>query len=358
MTQVSAVSSPAVSNDRTDLFDFDLPKRLIADTPAVPRDSSRMLEVGTQLYDRAIGELPDRLRADDVVVINDTRVIPARLTGKRGAAKFEVTLHRQTGSHVWRAFARPARKLAQGDVVTFAPEFSAVVAVKLEAGEIELSFDPECDLRQKLRDHGAMPLPPYIKRADGASARDGDDYQTIYATHDGAVAAPTAGLHFTPDLFAALADRGIRVERVTLHVGAGTFLPVKADYVRDHRMHAEWGRIDRDTCNIINRARRDGGRVVAIGTTSLRLLESAADTDGTLNPFEDETTIFITPGYRFKIVDLLLTNFHLPRSTLFMLVSAFAGLDRMKAAYEHAKTLRYRFYSYGDATLLHRGDAS
>jgi S-adenosylmethionine:tRNA ribosyltransferase-isomerase len=246
--------------------------------------------------------------------------------------------------------------LSQGDVVTFEAEFSAVVAAKLDAGEIELSFDPECDLPQKLRDHGVMPLPPYIRRAEGSTARDGEDYQTIYATHDGAVAAPTAGLHFTPELFAALSDRGIGIARVTLHVGAGTFLPVKADYLGDHRMHAEWGRIDRDTCDIINQARRDGGRVVAIGTTSLRLLESAADADGTLHPFEDETAIFITPGYRFKIVDLLLTNFHLPRSTLFMLVAAFAGLDRMRAAYEHAKTQRYRFYSYGDATLLHRGD--
>lgn len=356
MTQVSATLSPTDSNDRTDLFDFDLPRDLIADAPASPRDSSRMLEIAEQITDRGIADFPDCLRAGDVVVINDTRVIPARLTGKRGAAKIEVTLHRQIASHEWRAFARPAKRLSQGDVIAFAEGFSATVDAKLEAGEIALSFNPAYDLPQKLRDHGVMPLPPYIARPDGSTERDGDDYQTIYATHDGAVAAPTAGLHFTPELFAALADKGVQIARVTLHVGAGTFLPVKADYIRDHRMHAEWGRIDRETCDVINRARGNGGRVVAIGTTSLRLLESATHEDGVVHPFEDETAIFITPGYRFRAVDLLLTNFHLPRSTLFMLVSAFAGLDRMKTAYAHAKAQRYRFYSYGDATLLHRGD--
>ncbi len=352
MTQDPAL----VSDQRTDLFDFDLPRNLIANTPASPRDSSRLLEVDIALTDRAMADLPERLRDGDVVVINDTRVIPARLTGKRGAAKIEITLHRQTGSHAWRAFARPAKRLSQGDIIDFAANFSAIVAAKLDAGEIELSFDPAYDLPQKLRDHGAMPLPPYIARPGGTLARDGDDYQTIYATHDGAVAAPTAGLHFTPELFTALADRGIHIARLTLHVGAGTFLPVKADFIRDHRMHAEWGRIDRETCDAVNNARGAGGRVVAIGTTSLRLLESAADKNGILHPFEDETAIFITPGYRFKIVDLLLTNFHLPRSTLFMLVAAFAGLEPMRAAYEHAKAQGYRFYSYGDATLLHRGD--
>jgi S-adenosylmethionine:tRNA ribosyltransferase-isomerase len=352
LTLVSAIAS----NDKTDLFDFDLPRDLIADAPANPRDSSRMLEITDQITDRGIADFPNCLRAGDVVVINDTRVIPARLTGKRGAAKIDVTLHRQTDGNEWRALARPAKRLSQGDVIDFAEGFSATVDAKLEAGEIALSFDPAYDLPQKLRDHGVMPLPPYIARPDGSTARDDDDYQTIYATHDGAVAAPTAGLHFTPELFKALADKGVHIVRVTLHVGAGTFLPVKADYIRDHRMHAEWGRIDRETCDAVNQVRREGGRVVAIGTTSLRLLESAADKDGILHPFEDETAIFITPGYRFRMVDMLLTNFHLPRSTLFMLVSAFAGLDRMKAAYEHAKTERYRFYSYGDATLLHRGD--
>jgi S-adenosylmethionine:tRNA ribosyltransferase-isomerase len=351
-------NSTAISDARTDLFDFDLPKELIADHPAMPRDSSRMLEVGDRLTDRGIVELPDCLRAGDLVVVNDTRVIPARLSGKRGAAKIEVTLHRRTGSHAWRAFARPGKRLSQGDIIDFAEDFSAIVDAKLDGGEIALSFDPACDLPQKLRDHGSMPLPPYITRPGGTLTRDGDDYQTIYAAHDGAVAAPTAGLHFTPELLSALADKGVHVARVTLHVGAGTFLPVKADYIRDHQMHAEWGRIDQETCDAINRARRDGGRVVAIGTTSLRLLESAADPDGILHPFEAETSIFITPGYRFRVVDLLLTNFHLPRSTLFMLVSAFAGLDRMRAAYDHAKEHGYRFYSYGDATLLHRGEAS
>jgi len=317
-----------------------------------------MLEVSGQLNDRGIADLPDLLRAGDMVVINDTRVIPAGLTGKRGAAKIEVTLHRRIGGHAWRAFARPARRLSQGDVIAFTADFSAVVGAKLDAGEIELSFDSNYDLAQKLRDHGVMPLPPYINRAQGSKARDGDDYQTIYATHDGAVAAPTAGLHFTPELFANLSKRNIGVARLTLHVGAGTFLPVKADFIRDHHMHAEWGRINRETCAAINQAKQRGGRVIAIGTTSLRLLESAADQDGILHPFEDETAIFITPGYRFKFVDLLLTNFHLPRSTLFMLVAAFAGLERMRAAYEHAKAQNYRFYSYGDATLLHRGDAA
>jgi S-adenosylmethionine:tRNA ribosyltransferase-isomerase len=356
MATPPAPAPVSVSDQRTELFDFELPRELIADHPARPRNSARLLEVSDRLGDFRITDLPGRLRAGDVLVINDTRVIPARLTGRRRDARIEITLHRQTASHAWRAFARPARRLSPGDIIDFAADFSARVETRLEGGEIALCFDPAYDLPRKLRDHGAMPLPPYIGRPDGTLARDMDDYQTVYATHDGAVAAPTAGLHFTPELFAELDAAGIGVARVTLHVGAGTFLPVKADYVRDHRMHAEWGRIDGETCETVNRARRGGGRVVAVGTTSLRLLESAADQDGVLFPFEAETSIFITPGYRFRLVDLLLTNFHLPRSTLFMLVAAFAGLDRMRAAYEHAKAAGYRFYSYGDASLLHRGD--
>ena len=338
---------------RVDLFDFDLPPQFIAARPVVPRDAARLLVVGAALEDRVVRDLPDLLRPGDLLVCNDTRVIPARLFGKRGGAAIEVTLHKSVAADRWRAFARPARKLRLGDKLDFGVDLGATVAAKGEGGEVELAFDRgAAELLAALQSHGRMPLPPYIKRPDGADARDRDDYQTIFAARDGAVAAPTAGLHFTPALLAALDTHGIGRATVTLHVGAGTFLPMKVEDTRDHRMHAELGMIDGAAAEAINRARAAGGRIVAVGTTSLRLLETAADETGTIRAFSGDTDLFITPGYRFKAVDLLLTNFHLPRSTLFMLVCAFAGTGRMKAAYEHAKAVGYRFYSYGDCCLL------
>ncbi len=342
---------------KVDAFDFDLPRELIADRPAVPRDAARLLEVAADgLRDRALRDLPALLRPGDVLVVNDTRVIPARLAGRRGAAAIEVTLHRAEGGGKWRAFARPGRRLREGDMIEFAPGFAARLLAKGEGGEVTLRFDLDSeDLHRALERYGLMPLPPYIKRP--SDARDRADYQTVFAARDGAVAAPTAGLHFTPDLLAALEARGVARVAVTLHVGAGTFLPVKVEDVRDHVMHAETGVIDEAAAETINRARAAGGRVVAVGTTSLRLLETVADARGRIAPFAGETALFVTPGYRFKTVDLLLTNFHLPRSTLFMLVAAFAGLTRMRDAYEHAKRAGYRFYSYGDCCLLHRDRA-
>lgn len=335
-------------------FDFDLPPSLIADRPAVPRDSARLLEVAETLRDHIVRDLPTLLRPGDLLVLNDTRVIPARLFGRRSAAGVEVTLHKRVTADRWRAFARPARKLREGDVIAFEGGLSATVASKGEGGEIELAFDRGgSELMAALAEVGRMPLPPYIKRSGGADERDRADYQTIFAAKDGAVAAPTAGLHFTPALLAALEVRGIARVAVTLHVGAGTFLPVKVEDTRDHVMHEEVGEVDPAAAAAIDRARAAGGRIVAVGTTSLRLLETAADADGQVHPFSGDTNLFITPGYRFKAVDLLLTNFHLPRSTLFMLVAAFAGLERMKAAYAHAKVAGYRFYSYGDCCLLH-----
>ena len=335
-------------------FDFELPRELIATHPAEPRESARLLEIGETLADHIVRDLPDLLAPGDIVVVNDTKVIPARLSGMRGIAKVEVTLHKRESDSRWRAFAKGARKLKAGDRIDFAESFSASVAEKGEDGEVVLDFDrggPE--LMAALAQHGFMPLPPYIARSDGPEARDREDYQTVFARHEGAVAAPTAGLHFTPALLAALKARGIEQATLTLHVGAGTFLPVKVEDTQDHKMHAEVGMIDAATAERINFARAQGGRVVAVGTTVTRTLESAADDRGIIHPFADETRLFITPGYRFKAVDLLLTNFHLPRSTLFMLVSAFAGLERMKAAYDHAISARYRFYSYGDCCLLH-----
>jgi len=335
-------------------FDFDLPPALIADRPAVPRDSARLLEVADGLRDHIVRELPVLLRPGDLLVFNDTRVIPARLFGRRGAAAVEVTLHKRMAAERWRAFARPARKLKPGDAIAFDGGLSATVAGKGEGGEVELAFDRGgAELMAALAAVGRLPLPPYIKRPGGADERDRSDYQTIFAARDGAVAAPTAGLHFTPALLAALQAHGVARVAVTLHVGAGTFLPVKAEDTKDHVMHAEVGVIDAAAADVIARTRAAGGRIVAVGTTSLRLLETAAGEDGRIQPFSGDTNLFITPGYRFKAVDLLLTNFHLPRSTLFMLVCAFAGLDRMKAAYEHAMAAGYRFYSYGDCCLLH-----
>jgi S-adenosylmethionine:tRNA ribosyltransferase-isomerase len=339
-------------------FDFELPRHLIAAHPAEPRDSARLLVVGEALEDRQMLDLPRLLRRGDLLVFNDTRVIPARLMGTRGAARFEATLHRDLGGGVWRAFVKGAKRLKPGERLVFGDGFAAEVAAKRPEGDVTLRFDAEgAPFRAALERFGSMPLPPYIKRAAGGDTRDRRDYQTIFAAKDGAVAAPTAGLHFSERLLAALDAADIERVTVTLHVGAGTFLPVKVEDTRDHRMHAETGVIDEATAGRIDAARARGGRVVAIGTTSLRLLESAADERGHVSPFAGETALFITPGYRFRAVDLLLTNFHLPRSTLFMLVAAFSGLARMRAAYAHAIAQSYRFFSYGDACLLHPGAA-
>ena len=310
------------------------------------------------MADRRVSDLPDLLRPGDILVVNDTRVLPARLFGRRAEAKVETTLHKPLGGGRWRAFARPARKLQTGDRIAFAEDFEAEVIVKGDGGEITLDFGlTDSALTAALQRHGAMPLPPYIKRNGMDDSPDRDDYQTLFARVDGAVAAPTAGLHFTERLLAALQEKGVERVNLTLHVGAGTFLPVKSEQAEDHVLHAERGLLTTAAAERLNRARAAGGRLVAIGTTALRLLESAAQPDGTLRSFDGETDLYILPGYKFRAVDLLLTNFHLPRSTLFMLVCAFAGTARMKAAYRHALDAGYRFYSYGDATLLHRDGA-
>jgi S-adenosylmethionine:tRNA ribosyltransferase-isomerase len=349
---------------KVDQFDFDLPREAIALRPVSPRDAAKLLVVrGGALDDLKVTDLPGFLRPGDVMVFNDTKVIPARLSGHRhpagveGGAKVEITLHMRLDEKRWKAFARPAKKLKSGDEIKFAAGLAATVAEKGEAGEVTLEFNHAGDaLRAALGQAGIMPLPPYIAGQRPADARDEADYQTVYAAREGAVAAPTAGLHFTPDLLAGLDSMGVTRVTVTLHVGAGTFLPVKVDDTADHKMHAEWGEISRHAAKAINAARAKGGRIVAVGTTSLRLLETAADDAGIVHPLAVETDIFITPGYRFKAVDMLMTNFHLPRSTLFMLVSAFAGLDRMRAAYAHAIKNGYRFYSYGDASLLYKAE--
>lgn len=340
---------------RVDLFDFELPDERIAIVPANPRDAAKLLHVADSLSDRIVADLPLLLNAGDVMVFNDSRVIPARLFADIAGKKVEVLLHQPVrGTNAWQAFARPAKKLKKGMVLQFAENFTATVLGRSDDGMqvvIEFLYDA-VTLFKKLRAHGHMPLPPYIARADGA--QDKADYQTIYAREDGSVAAPTAGLHFTDALMEALEGRGIKTAFVTLHVGAGTFQPVKVEDTDEHVMHREPIEITQAACDTINRARAAGGKVVAVGTTSLRILESVADETGHLKPFEGETGIFITPGYRFKIVDQLMTNFHLPKSTLFMLVSAFAGLERMQAAYVHAIGHDYRFYSYGDTSLLER----
>ena len=337
---------------RVEAFDFDLPQDLIADHPARPRDAARLLVVGDTLEDRIVRELPTLLGPKDVLVVNDTKVIPARLFARRGEAKIETLLHKRLAPGRWLAFARPAKKLRTGDRLAVG-DATVLVAEKRENGEVMLDFQADdAEVMALLGQHGHVPLPPYIKRVD--TAEDAADYQTLFARNEGAIAAPTAGLHFTPDLKSALATRGVEILTLTLHVGAGTFLPVKAEDTDDHAMHAEWGEVTADVAERVNAARAAGGRLLAVGTTSVRLLESAAGEDGRLRPCTGDTDIFIIPGYRFKIVDLMLTNFHLPRSTLFMLVAAFAGLERMKAAYAHAIAERYRFYSYGDACLLKR----
>ena len=337
---------------RVDDFDFPLPRRLIAANPIEPRDAARLLVVGHEFADESVHDLPALLRRGDVLVVNDTRVIPTRLYGRRGQAAIEATLHRRESPTRWRAFVKNARRLRVDDRIEFAADFSAIVAVRHEEGDLSLDFDCSGgDLRTALERYGAMPLPPYIKRPRGGDAHDRADYQTIFAAHEGAVAAPTAGLHFTAGLLDALDRAGIARVTVTLHVGAGTFLPIKVADTADHVMHGEWGTIGAEAAAQLNAARAAGGRIVAVGTTAVRLLESAA-ADGPVKPFTGETDLFITPGYRFRAVDVLFTNFHLPRSTLFMLVSAFAGLDRMKRAYAHAVEAGYRFFSYGDACLL------
>ena len=351
-------------------FDFDLPDDRIALRPANPRDSARLLLVAPDepLRDLQVADLPGLLRAGDIVVFNDTRVIPARLKGVRtrgeNVTPVEATLHRRLSPHAWSAFMRPGKRLAPGDRVSFGAmqdracllgALDATVKEKGEGGEVALAFDLSGpDLDAAIAERGAMPLPPYIAAKRGEDERDRTDYQTVYAQEDGSVAAPTAGLHFTPELFARLAEAGVQSAFVTLHVGAGTFLPVKTEDLADHRMHAEWGEVDAATAENLNRVKAAGGRIVCVGTTSLRLIESATGEDGVVRPFMDETAIFITPGYRFRAADGLMTNFRLPKSTLFMLVSAFAGLETMRAAYAHAIASGYRFYSYGDSSLLWR----
>jgi len=352
---------------RTDDFDFDLPDDLIALRPPAERDAGRLLLVRPEhaptFGDHMVRDLPNLLSPGDTLVLNDTKVIPAALEGVRTRGDSAVAIHANLIARVdaatWRAFARPGRRLAPGDTVTFgaAGELSATVAAKTDDGIVTFVFDRRGgDLDAAISAQGAMPLPPYIA---GRRAADDDDrtrYQTVYAARDGAVAAPTAGLHLTPRLFEALAECGVATETLTLHVGAGTFLPVKTDHVADHAMHAEWGEIRADVADRLSTRRATGGRIVAVGTTVLRLLESAVDADGRIRPFTGETDIFITPGFRFRATDVLMTNFHLPRSTLFMLVAAFSGLQTIQAAYAHAIAARYRFYSYGDSSLLFRAD--
>lgn len=362
---------------RVDAFDFDLPEDRIALRPVEPRDAARLLVVRpdaeSALSDCIVRELPDLLAPGDALVVNDTRVIPARLFGTRtrgdSHVRIEVLLHRRLDAERWVAFARPGKRLQTGDVIRFGDageayacelgHLDAQIERKGEGGEIELAFSVSGPmLDEAIARFGDLPLPPYIASKRATDARDAVDYQTMFARAEGAVAAPTAGLHFTPALRDALTARGVSLHTLTLHVGAGTFLPVKADDTGDHHMHAEYGEVDAATADALNAVRARGGRVIAVGTTSLRLLESAADADGTIRPFSRETDIFITPGYRFRAVDALMTNFHLPRSTLFMLVSAFCGLETMQGAYAHAIASGYRFYSYGDASLLFPKKAS
>ena len=347
-----------------DAFDFTLPDSAIALRPANPRDAARLLTVEpgapAPFGDRTVRDLPALLRPGDALVVNDTRVVPARLFGMRrrgdNVARIEVTLHRRDAADRWRAFVRPAKRLAEGETLLFEADGAvalSAVASDRDGGEVSLTFDRDGDaLDAATALVGRMPLPPYIEHRRAGDDADASDYQTLFAARPGAVAAPTAGLHFTPKLVDALAGRGVALHRVTLHVGAGTFLPVKSDTVEGHRMHGEIGTVSDETADALNAVRRRGGRLVSVGTTSLRILESAAGQDGTIRAFAGETSIFITPGYRFRCVDRLMTNFHLPRSTLFMLVSAFSGLDTMRAAYAHAIVSGYRFYSYGDASLL------
>lgn len=353
---------------RVDIFDFDLDKELIAKEPANPRDSSRLLDLSNEneIYDRHFYDLPNILKAGDVLVFNDTKVIPARLYGKRGEAEVEVTLYHPQSGETWWAFVKNSKRLRIGDIITFytgeistdSSEFKAEVLEKNTEDGVLLRFLCMVDeLGKKLQQYGMMPLPPYIKRDKPNTGlwnkyNDKENYQTVYAKYEGAVAAPTAGLHFTENVLKKLEEKGITKVFLTLHVGAGTFLPVKTDNTEDHKMHAEYGIISQETCQLINQAKKEGRRIIAVGTTSVRLLETAADETGTLHPFCGETSIFITPGYKFRIIDAIITNFHLPKSTLFMLICAIAGTERMKKAYQHAIEEKYRFYSYGDSSIL------
>ena len=339
---------------KVDLFDFELPVERIALRPARPRDAARMLIVreSGSFEDRGVRDLPQMLRAGDVLVFNDTRVIPAQLEGRRGEAKIGATLHKRIDLRRWQAFVRNAKRLRPGNVAEFGGGVTAVAEERLADGSFVLFFEGEEPVEVLLERAGRMPLPPYIAGKRDTDEQDRLDYQTMFAAEDGAVAAPTAALHFTPELIAALDAAGIGRETLTLHVGAGTFLPVKADDTADHAMHSEWGRVERDVADRLNAARKAGGRLIAVGTTSLRLLESATGDDGMIGEFSGDTDIFITPGYQFRAVDGLMTNFHLPKSTLVMLVSALMGRERMLSAYRHAIENEYRFYSYGDSSLL------
>ena len=342
-------------------FDYELPPEAIAAEPARPRHAARLLDLeGVSIHDRIVRDLPSLLRAGDVLVVNNTRVIPARLAGRRGEAGIGITLHKHEGGADWQVFAKPARKCRPDDVIHFGDDFAARVRGRGEGGEVGITFiDPNSGdaldpaaIETGLATHGSMPLPPYIRRPDGSTSADDKDYQTMFAAQAGAVAAPTAGLHFTPELTSALQDAGVSIAEVTLHVGAGTFLPVTVENIAEHRMHAEWGHIPAETATQINAARSQGGRVVSVGTTSLRILEACFAAHGEVREFAAETDIFITPGSKFGAVDMLLTNFHLPKSTLLMLVSAFAGMQPIRDAYAHALDGGYRFFSYGDACLL------
>ena len=337
-------------------FDFLLPASLIAQEPARPRGAARLLVVGTddELTDMYVRDLTTLLRPGDLLLLNDTRVLPSLLQGKRGQAKVTLTLHQQQATAgEWLAFARPAKRLRPGDLITIAPDFTVRILACIGGGEVRVALETNgTSALEALHSYGRVPLPPYIRRPDGITATDANDYQTVFSRHDGAVAAPTAGLHLTWEVLDRLEQQGIAHAAVTLHVGAGTFLPVKTDNPHDHIMHAEWGEITPLTADRINKVRREGGRIIAVGTTVLRVIESQATEDGTLAPWRGETSLFVLPGYRFRVVDHLLTNFHLPRSTLFMLVSAFAGTTRIRRAYQHAITRGYRFFSYGDACFL------
>ena len=339
---------------RVDLFDFDLPPERIALRPVVPRDAARMLCLSGDgaMADRQVLDLPTLLRAGDCLLFNDTRVIPAQLEGRRGDAKIGATLHKRIDLRRWQAFIRNAKRLRVGETVDFGADVTAVAEARHDDGSFTLMFGGDEPVEVLLTRAGTMPLPPYIAGKRPTDARDAQDYQTMFAQKDGAVAAPTASLHFTPELIAAVAAAGIETATLTLHVGAGTFLPVKADDTADHKMHSEWGQIDAATADRLNAVRKNGGRLIAVGTTSLRLVESATDENGIIQPFDGDTDIFITPGYRFKAIGGLMTNFHLPKSTLFMLVSALMGREIMQAAYAHAIAEHYRFYSYGDSSLL------
>ena len=343
---------------RVDLFDFDLPEDRIALRPVSPKHAAKQLVVNApnsnDLIDQTVWDFPDYLTDKDLIVFNDTKVLPSYLFAKRGEMNTEVNLHKRVSPVEWLAFAKKTKRLKAGDTLSFGEgELTATITEKHDGGEILLKFDVKAgELEPALEEIGQMPLPPYIAARRAVDNKDEDDYQTMFAKREGAVAAPTASLHFTPELMRKIADKNIKTAKVTLHVGAGTFLPVKADDTDDHKMHAEWGEVSNEVAELVNNTHKQGGRVIAVGTTVLRILESASDGTGTTHPFSDDTSIFITPGYKFRCVDILMTNFHLPKSTLFMLVSAFAGTDARKSTYNHAIENHYRFYSYGDSSLL------